>query len=235
MFNTAGLCSCTSSTSCDCTHFFYGFDTMTGNPIWCPAVAANVSANPPSSCHESDAKPLFLDESYVAANNCLSGTGKCPSVGNVSVANFDVSGVSLPIWLLTYDAEGTTPPTTQGIYFRYATQPWGPWDTADGGAAPQSIFLASRDSGFGDFIHDPNLGGPAGPMISEDPSSNRSTPAHDPQNERGGTFAPLMIRNFTAMSSCALSVYYTMSTWNPYTVVKMRSDLAVTGVPPSCP
>ena len=29
-----------------------------------------------------------------------------------------------------------------------------------------------------------------------------------------------------------LKIYYTLSTWNPYTVVKMRSELTITSAPP---
>jgi hypothetical protein len=164
------------------------------------------------------AQPVFPDDA------------PSPSVGNISVAYVK----SLGLWLMTYDADGTSPPTTQGVYFRYAAAPWGKW------SPPQPIFNACADGGFGGagfpaFIHyyietkkdkkaadcpaaDPYPNGPAGPMIDED------TGANDPELKRGGSFAPIMIERFTRVGSGKLSIYYTMSTWNPYTVVKMRSD-----------
>jgi hypothetical protein len=197
--------------------------------------------------------PLFKDEKYANPTYCPpTQTGNCPSVGNVSVTNETLPG-NKTAWLMTYDADGLSPPSTQGVYFRYANAPWGPWDTLDGGAAAQPIYLGCRDGGFGTFIHYSSdsldgdfctsapgrktavttmnnpyyIAGTAGPMVGQE------TGGHDPQTDRGGTFAPLMIRNLTAVSNCGLSIYYTLSTWNPYTVVKMRSDFDIHGIP-SC-
>ncbi len=36
-----------------------------------------------------------------------------------------------------------------------------------------------------------------------------------------------MIERFTEVDGNTLKIYYTMSTWNPYTVVKMESDFAI--------
>jgi hypothetical protein len=58
-------------------------------------------------------------------------------------------------------------------------------------------------------------------MIDED------TGANDPETARGGAFAPSMIERFTEVKNDKLSIYYTLSTWNPYTVVKMRSDFTI--------
>ncbi|MGZ3357665.1 MAG: hypothetical protein ACXVBO_22850, partial [Isosphaeraceae bacterium] len=63
--------------------------------------------------------------------------------------------------------------------------------------------------------------GPGGPTIAEELGQ------HDPETTVGATFAPLMIERFLSVNNDVLSVYYTMSTWNPYTVVEMRTDLSV--------
>jgi hypothetical protein len=66
--------------------------------------------------------------------------------------------------------------------------------------------------------------GPAGPTISEDTN---------PPDSTGGTvFAPYMIERFTRIKGNRLLIDYTMSTWNPYTVVRMRSEFAIVRVPP---
>lgn len=36
-----------------------------------------------------------------------------------------------------------------------------------------------------------------------------------------------MIERFTRVAGSKLSIYYTLSTWNPYTIVMMRSDFVV--------
>lgn len=77
-----------------------------------------------------------------------------------------------------------------------------------------------RDHGSGVFIHDPNLStndGLNGPVIGNT----------DPTNSAGGDFAPIMIERFTRVTNSTLFIYYTLSTWNPYTVVKMRSAFTI--------
>jgi hypothetical protein len=50
---------------------------------------------------------------------------------------------------------------------------------------------------------------------------------NDPYTTPGGDFAPIMIERFTRITNSTLFIYYTMSTWNPYTVVKMRSAFTI--------
>jgi hypothetical protein len=139
------------------------------------------------------------------------------TAGNVSV----IYATNLNLWLMTYDGgRGTGPLKTRttGVYFSYAPQPWGPWST------PQLIFNKYRDNGAGVFIYDPatNDASLAGPTV--DPAT--APPATTP----GGDFAPIMIERFTRITNSTLFIYYTMSTWNPYTVVKMRSAFTITPV-----
>ena len=186
-----------------------GFETGTGTLYF---VRRDANGRPIWRPSQTDAKPVLLDDA------------PSPSIGNISVT----FSPELRLWLMTYDADGTNPPATQGIYFRYATAPWGPW------SPPQPIFNACTNGGFGSFIHyhakggdadcpsaDPSPPGPAGPTIGQEKGD------HDPETTRGGSFAPLMIERFTKVKDDTLSIYYTMSTWNPYTVVLMRSDFNI--------
>jgi len=36
-----------------------------------------------------------------------------------------------------------------------------------------------------------------------------------------------MIERFTRVSGSTLSIYYALSTWNPYTIVLMRADFTI--------
>ena len=162
-----------------------------GRPVW--------------TSKEASAVPVVVD-------NPLNGPAwphDKPTIGNVSVTYSRDVG----LWLMTYDG-GRQSDATTGVYFTYATAPWGPW------SKPQLIFNAKRDHGFGVFIHnqDYHPPGPAGPTIGN----------NDPSTTRGGDFAPQMIERFTKLTGNTLAIYYTMSTWNPYTVVKMRSSFKVT-------
>jgi hypothetical protein len=136
-----------------------------------------------------------------------------PSVGNMSV----IYSTNLSLWLMTYDGGRNTDDHTNytGIYFSYAAQPWGPWST------PQMIFNPTRDGGFGVFIHKNGNHpvGPDGPTIN--PIQN------NPTNTDGDAYAAYLIESFTSISNSTLLVYYTMATWNPYTVVKMRSAFTI--------
>ena len=91
--------------------------------------------------------------------------------------------------------------------------PWGPW------AQPQLIFNATRDNGFGVFMHNQSFNppGPLGPTAG----------TNDPNTTTGTIYAPNMVKRFTKVRANTLSIYYTMSTWNPYTVVEMRSDFNI--------
>jgi hypothetical protein len=155
---------------------------------------------PQWSTSESAAVPVVVD-------NAVS-----PSVGNVSVTYSNELG----LWLMTYDG-GATSPSTAGVWFTYATDPWGPW------AAPQLIFNAKRDGAMGAFIHDPSI-------VPDPPGDGLNGPtigANDPYRTRGATYAPYTIERFTRVSGSTLSIYYTVSTWNPYTTVEMRSDFTI--------
>jgi hypothetical protein len=138
------------------------------------------------------------------------------TVGNVSVTY----STNLNLWLMTYDGgrSAETPKNkTTGVYFSYARQPWGPWST------PQLIFNKSRDNGLGVFNYDSSTTNDlalAGPVIG----------SNDPLTTPGGDFAPIMIERFTRITNSTLFIYYTMSTWNPYAVVKMRSAFTITPV-----
>ena len=133
-----------------------------------------------------------------------------PTIGNVSVTYAE----ALDLWLMTYDG-GMTSQTTSGVYFAYAEEPWGPW------SEPQLIFNGRRDGALGTFIHDP----------SRSPSDGLTGPTigpNDPVTTRGGAYAPYMIDRFTRVNGNRLSIYYTLSTWNPYTIVEMRSEFTIT-------
>jgi hypothetical protein len=176
------------------TQYFAGL--VTGQPTWTNS--------------ESGAVPVVQD-------NPLGGPrwpNDSPSVGDLSV----VYSSDLGLWLMTYDG-GRRTPATEGVYFAYAEQPWGPW------SSPQLVFNVARDDGSGVFIHNSNHNppGPAGPTIN--PTNN--PPATTP----GGVYAPLLIERFTTVEGDLLKIYYTMSTWNPYTVVRMRSQFRIARAP----
>ena len=167
------------------------------------------SGQPTWSSVETNAVPVVQDN----PTNGPAWPYDSPSVGNMSV----IYSTNLGLWLMTYDGGRKTDDKTNytGIYFSYATQPWGPWST------PQMVFNPTRDHGYGVFIHNSaySPAGPDGPTI--DPSKN------DPTNTPGDVYAAYMIESFTRLTNSTVFIYYTMATWNPYTVLKMRSAFSI--------
>lgn len=121
-------------------------------------------------------------------------------VGELSVAFCE----PLNRYVMLYNSE-----EPRGITLRSAVSPWGPW--TDGIV----IFHPWRDKGYGYFMH-----------ISSK-FDGKSDTLHDPKRETdwGGEYGPYLISRFTTGTEKRCSLYYAMSTWNPYQVVIMRSDV----------
>jgi len=137
-----------------------------------------------------------------------------PIVQNGTMGDLSVTWCKdLGLWLMTYDSR---PPAPRGILLSYSRTPWGPW------TEHQIVFNAIRDGALGKFIHDPGAqpdDGLAGPVIGKGQAN--------PAAVRGGGYAPYVVERFTKLEGTELSLYYVLSTWNPYVVVLMRSRLRV--------
>lgn len=87
---------------------------------------------------------------------------------------------------------------------------------------PKIVFNAVRDGAVGKFIHNPNAhpsDGLAGPVIGKGQA--------DPEGVHGGAYAPYVVERWTRVQGSELNLYYVLSTWNPYVVVLMKSQLHV--------
>jgi hypothetical protein len=115
-------------------------------------------------------------------------------------------------WVLLYNCADNTVSNRRGIYMRMSTHPWGPW------SAPATVF-ANRD-GLCQFIH-------RAPAPDRPPCDALSAP--DREQVQGGAYAPGIINDLTKGGVTKLgrwsTIYYTMSTWNPYQVVVMQSTV----------
>ena len=176
--------------------------------------AGLVNGQPTWSSTESASTPPVVQD------NPLDGPpwpNDSPTVGNLSVAYSN----DLGLWLMLFDG-GRQSPRTKSVYLAYAEQPWGPW------SVPQLIFNDARDNAYGVYIHNPSIvpdppgDGLNGPVIGVSAEANPYTLA-------GGAFAPLVIERFLRVAGNTLKVYYNISTWNPYTVVLVRSEFTITG------
>lgn len=123
-----------------------------------------------------------------------------PCVGELSVS----WNRYLRKWIMLYNG---APP--RGILLRTADRPWGPWSD------PLVLFEPHRH-GYGAFMHIADGLGP---------SDGLSDPGR--AHEWGGEYGPYEIAGSARGSKGRTTLYFVLSTWNPYTVVVMRTTLEV--------
>lgn len=122
-----------------------------------------------------------------------------PVVGELSVAWCKQLGR----WLMLYNSGNP-----RGIVMRTAEQATGPWSDV------KVLYDPWRDDGYGKFIH-------------IDWRSKKVDEVQDPgrENDFGGEYGPYMIPKFFKGDKKEATIYFLMSTWNPYNVVLMRAKL----------
>ena len=98
----------------------------------------------------------------------------------------------------------------RGIIMRSATDPTGPWSEG------VVIFEPRRDGGYGHFMH----------ISSKSSEQTRDALSDHGRDEVwGGEYGPYVMSRFTSGTPDGCRIFYTLSTWNPYQVVIMQSEL----------
>lgn len=198
---------------------------------WKPRYFTGLDADgrPQFSERELDARALDLD----AATE-----GEQPEEPHDYVGHMNVSWVpSLKQFVMFYG--GDVPGFTEGLlawddpdmiqrdprgslWVRFAPQPWGPW------TAPRSLLEAGdRSTGATPALQY----GPGG-ILAHSRCRGASCAYYDSayvldigRNNNGLFYAPSIIDQWTTASDESTSLYWLLSTWNPYQVVLMRTDL----------
>ena len=140
------------------------------------------------------------------------------------------------IWKLshpTLDAPSNSRPEV-GIYLRTAPAPWGPWSDAVTIYSPWSRF----GSGYCEIMHwagstDPGDGLPDDPPEYLDCDPERNDALDFGHHDHGAEYGPARLMPLAMPFADGASIYWLMSTWNPYRIVIMRSDLSPTPFVPS--
>ncbi|HEX4355219.1 MAG TPA: hypothetical protein VHZ95_19945 [Polyangiales bacterium] len=180
-----------------------------------------VDGVPQFSPAQIDAKPLDL-----------STAGADPSsepwdiVGQHCVAYID----ALKKWLLFYGGDLTELPLSvmQGpetsavqhdpeaaIHVRFADQPWGPW------SPPQQVLRGTMTTGSASAL--PSA--PQGILRRPDCTASSCAP-HESfygADEMGFFYAPNVIDEWTRATDDGVDIYWSVSTWDPYQVVLMKT------------
>jgi hypothetical protein len=117
-------------------------------------------------------------------------------------------------WILLYNCANDSASNPRGIWMRTADEPWGPW------TPPHTLFPTSQ--GLCGFIHRAVKSG-------QPQCDDLSTPAR--LADQGGDYSPYILPSWTSgtyptkTSSARSTIYFTMSTWNPYEVVLMTATI----------
>jgi Domain of unknown function (DUF4185) len=128
-----------------------------------------------------------------------------PCIGELSVT----WNRNLRQWLMLYNC-GDARVSGNIVVARASDTPWGPW------SEEAVLFDPVADAGRCYFIHRDDCGPPT------DPVSPAQIPGH-----LGDVYAPFVLPRFTEGGLRSTTIYYVMSTWNPYDVVLMKSTLMV--------
>lgn len=122
-----------------------------------------------------------------------------PQVGELSVTYNSF----IDKWILLYNHGDP-----RGINLRTADVPWGPWSDT------QVLFEPWADKGYCYFMH-------------TNWQYKKCDYVHDPGRENiwGGEYGPYQFGHFATGSDQSTTIYFTMSTWNPYVVVLMKAQL----------
>ncbi len=144
---------------------------------------------------DKNQKPQWTDEESKAEPMFLQSC-----VGELSVSYNQY----LQKWLMTYNCLQPW----RGIHLRTADKPWGPW------SEPQLLYHPEQDGGYCQYIH-------------KNWQVDKCDNAYDEGRENvwGGEYAPYQIPSLATGSPGQTTIYFTMSTWNPYTTVLMKADL----------
>lgn len=101
----------------------------------------------------------------------------------------------------------------RGVKISLADAPWGPF------SEPVTLWDAWGNDGYGDFIHVPRTHRPPYDDFGCTGVSCMTAP-----EDWGGPYGPYLIPRFTTGHPGDCQLYFTLSTWNPYTVVLLRAQ-----------
>lgn len=106
-------------------------------------------------------------------------------------------------WLILYNCDNP-----RGIIYQTAEVPWGPYSQGE------PLFDPWEDEAYCNYMH-------------VNWESRVCDSVHDPgrENEWGGEYGPYLFEEMSTKVDSFVHLYYTLSTWNPYTTVLMRSTL----------
>jgi hypothetical protein len=209
--STPYLASVPTSQVDDVSNWRYFQGTTGGAPTWGdnPIAATPVFDSGTDKLHGSP--------------ECIWTNQKPPETG--CIREFSVGWISgIQRWVMLYGCDAERGSDLEpGVRLRVAKTPWGPWSD------PSTIF--SRDNEVGDhgtchFMH--RSGSPACDDLGGDHG-----------DDIGGPYAPFLLSRYSQVGfrgsdgTAGARLFYLLSTWNPYQVVVMKTDILLENSPPA--
>ena len=124
-----------------------------------------------------------------------------PCVGKLSVSY----NRFINKWIMLYNC---FIPKWRGINMRTADKPWGVW------SEPQVIFQPWDDGGYCHFMH-----------VSWQYRNCDNVDDPNRENVWAGEYGPYQFEDLAVSDGNTTTIYFTMPTWNPYTVVLKKATL----------
>jgi hypothetical protein len=107
----------------------------------------------------------------------------------------------------------------RGILMHSAPKPYGPWSRR-----PVMVFDAWPDKGYSHFMHAP-------PAPGKPPFDHNQDDMGRDRDAWGGEYGPYQIARYATRDGDGTHIFFTMSTWNPYQVMLMRTTVTPLDVP----
>ena len=124
--------------------------------------------------------------------------------------------------LLAWDDGSSIDCEGGGLWLRFARQPWGPW------TAPRSLMVAGDRGTRAQPTEQFGEGGILAHNRCRTPNCARYDPAYlldIGNNNNGLLYSPSIVDAWTTGDTESATLYWLLSTWNPYQVVLMRTTL----------
>jgi hypothetical protein len=209
--------------------------SASGEPEWAPRYFAGLSPEgaPQFSTQQVDAVPLDLNGSPRAVSETWDVVNQMSiswveSLGswvmlygggaNAGLADFFSAGLGD---VVQHDPEGA-------IHVRFARQPWGPW------TAPQQLFTPGNPIPLAEAPDAASQYAPGGILRHPMCVTSNCAPQEptEDSSDYGFLYAANIIDAWTVPTANGARIYWNVSTWHPYQVVLMKSELAA-DLPPT--
>ena len=203
---------------------------------WAPRYFTGLGADgaPQFSSRQVDAVPLHLNGSPRAENEIWDVVNQMSvswvdSLGswvmlygggaNPVLAGFFTSGLGASV---QHDPEGA-------IHVRFARQPWGPW------SAPQQLFAAGDPNPLTEAPLDASQYAPGGILRHPMCLAGGCAPSEwtEGRSDYGFLYAANIIDAWTVPTAKGARIYWNVSTWHPYQVVLLETELETSFIPTS--